>query len=63
MQVNCPNCDYAGLWAEWERGERVFYDERDDLLDRDGVYAGYGTPVSECPECGILLVEVEPIST
>jgi len=33
----------------------VFYDERDDLIDRQGLFAGHGLPITECPECDATL--------
>lgn len=56
--MECPSCGYDGLWVEYEKGQRVFYDQQDDLIDRDGLFAGYGPSVEECPECGLSLKEV-----
>lgn len=41
-EIFCSACSYDDLWIEWEKGQRVFYDQRDDLVDPEGLFAGYG---------------------
>ena len=58
MQARCSVCGYDKLWVDRDHGQREVYDERDDLRDENGMFAGYGDALTECPECGAELSQL-----